>query len=246
MQKIIFSKYAFKPLLKYMFFLSVLLCFSFRINAQSKPSRYIKSSIVNPQTLLSETYLDFAEKKDSPNDYLLNTRLRYGISSNWELQYQWSGYQNGKQYSTIGVKTKWIGQRKLTPAISTIATANLTVNRNTVSVSPALNVLLEKSLLNNLTVFGYIKTEIDFNDNSSIFSYAGHLEMNIIKWLDLYLGYTKNTAQKWSDGFDTNSFEIGTMLWIRKGLSVMPYYQFDSFSNITDRQSINFALLYNI
>lgn len=236
----------------FLIFTIFLISISPNLNGQNKPLDNGDLEVVNKKDLQSETYFDFT-KKGGFNSNGVSTLLRYGINKNFELQVTWNGnrYETGLGHysvssSRVGIKAFLIDDSKYLPGISLIGSVNLTIDPSLNPLTPSINVLFRKGLVNNFTLTGNVNFILDEQNSQLSNEYAANLDVEMTSWLTTYVGIkgTKSYTSPISErAFYEEFVEVGMLFWISDGFRIYPFYDFGlrDFSN----DIINIGVIYN-
>ena len=210
----------------YLFIFTLSVVFSTNGNSQTRPYDNTEIMTISSKTLQSDSYYSSMNNDQSR----FNTLLRYGLSKNFELQFAWKADKYKlpnknvvDETTSIGVKIHLTKDAKFLPALSLIASTNLTFDPKQRLFLPTLNLLYDKSLTNSFSINGNYQVSIDERKGDFLTNYAVNLEAKVTKWQNTYVGLTGRTS--WISEVDYQHYlEIGMIFWVYDGITLYPFY----------------------
>lgn len=250
---LICSKFNLKNLSeKFSFLICICLfmIFSSSLTAQNRPLDNWDLEVLKKKDLQSETYFSFSKRGDF-KDLGVTTLLRYGIMKNYELQIAWNGVKMETamdnvfdQSVRVGMKAYLWNDSKYLPGISLIPSINLTTDPNSNPISPALNVLLRKRIVDNFTLTGNYQFVLNEQSGDLGGDFALNLDMELTSWLTSYVGVKGVKSYPIEDQSLTQEyFELGMLLWVADGFRIYPFYDFGLGDDTND--IFNIGILYH-
>lgn len=222
------------------------------VSAQIRPFDNGELITLKKGALQSDTYYSNNSLESFGNQHNLNTILRYGLAKNFELQMTWSaqkdaypGKSETSESTNIGLKTYLTKDGHYMPALTAIFSANLTLDPNSNSFSPSINLLYEKSIVSSWLINGNYAVSLDEQSSEFTSNYSVNIEAAITNWQNTYVGLTGSSSlDKFGESSYQHYLEIGMLIWIYDGISLYPFY--DIGLNDISNDIINIGALFRL
>jgi len=227
---------------RYSYILVFLIAFIFSKSsfAQARPFDNGETVTIKAKTLQNENYFSFNKMGDQDVQSLYSL-LRYGVTENVELQVGWNGSMSGSGTSAegssstnVGLKMALTEDMTYLPSLALIASVNLTAQPSENPISPTLNLLYEKNLLNNLIVNGNYQVGINEQNGDFSTSFSFNVETEFTDWNNTYLGIVHNTMPGELENNNQTYIELGMLFWVRDRITLYPFYDFGLNDNSPD------------
>lgn len=220
--------------------------------AQIRPADNGEIKTLPAKSLQSDTYYG---RQDGATESInnVNTTLRYGLATNYELQLTWasqrlnSPIRNVTADATIlALKAYLNKESQWMPTLAVSIGSTLTIHPEETPFSPFLNLVYEKSINNIWRVNGNALISVNEQDGKSQTGYSANIEADVTPWLTTYIGIVGNThAVSGNDGEYQRYLEIGSLIWISNRFTLFPFYDFD-LGDDPHGDIFNVGLLYRL